>query len=116
MPAVHAALTIEADSYEPRYWLFTDPDNGALVDLTASGFTCSGTVAAQPDGSGQVLLELADVDFRRTNTGRVYYEPDSATTAVWAFRYGYYQFRLAHPSGETVRFAEGSFRVSPALS
>lgn len=115
LPPVVAPLEIAAGSYDPVYWSFADPDSGAAIDLTAPGFSCSGAIASQPDGSGQTLLALADADFRRTNTGRVYFEPDSTTTAAWSFRYGYYQFWIGHPSGETVRFGEGSFRVSPSL-
>lgn len=115
MPAIKAPLLIEAGSYEPQYWLFVDPDTGAPVDLTASGFTAALTVNSSQDGDGVDLLTLTDSSFLRTNNGRVYFQPSSATTSTWTFGSGYYQAELSHPSGETVRFSEGRFVVSPEL-
>lgn len=114
MPAVRENLTIQAGSFEPIYWLVSDPTTGTPLDLT-TGFTVSGAVATRPEGDGDTLLTLTDSNFRRTTTGQVYYEPSSATSAAWTFRYGHYQFELRHPSGQDIRFAEGRFIVSPEI-
>lgn len=115
MPAVKAPLLIEAGSYEPVYWLVTNPDTGAPLDLTASGFSVALTVNSSQDGAGVVLLELADDSFRRTATGRIYFEPTSVESSAWPFNSGYYQAEISHPSGETVRFGQGPFTVDPEL-
>ena len=114
MPAVRKDITIQAGSFEPLYWLISDPTTGDPIDLTA-GFTVSGTVSSRDDGRGVDYLTLADADFRRTTEGRVYFEPDSDTTAAWTFRYGHYQFEIRHPNGQTVRFAEGKMVVDPEV-
>lgn len=115
MPAVRHNLTIQAGSFEPTYWLITDPVTGTPVDLTASGFAVSGVVSTRFNGRGTTLLTLGDTSFRRTTTGRVYYEPASAVSATWEFRSAFYQFELSHPIGQDIRFAEGIFLVSPEL-
>lgn len=115
MPALRNAIRVEAGSYEPRYWVFTDPDSGTPIDLTV-GYTVTGVVSTNSDGTGTRLLTLTDADFRRTNTGRVYYEPSSTTSAAWTFVRGFCQLKLHHPSGETVRFAEGPFHKDPELA
>lgn len=115
MPAIRSTLIVQASSFDPEYWLFTSPDTGTPIDLTAAGFVVSGDVASSAAGDGAVLLALSDTNFRRTATGRVYYEPSSATSAAWTFRRGWYQFYLTHPLGQTVRFSEGRFFVSPKI-
>lgn len=114
MPAVRKDITIQAGSFEPIYWLITDPETGDPIDLT-DGFTASGTVSTREDGHGTVLLTLVNADFRRTTEGHIYYEPSSATSANWAFRNGHYQFELRHPNGQDIRFAEGRFIVDPEV-
>lgn len=115
MPAVRKDLTKEAGSYEPEYWSFTASTTGDPIDLTAPGYSVTGVVSTRSDGNGNTLLTLTDADFRRTDTGRVYFEPSSATTAAWTFRYAHYQFELRHPSGQDIRFAEGRLIVEPEL-
>lgn len=116
MPALRGTLRVEAGSFEPRFWVFTDPDTGDPLDLTQPGYEVTAAVASRPDGSGDILLDLPDNSvWRRTSTGRVYFEPPSVTSAAWTFRSGYCQIELAHPSGETVRFFEGRFVVDPEL-
>lgn len=116
MPAVRKDLTKEAGSFEPEYWSFTNPTTGTPIDLTVPGYSVSGVVSTRSDGNGTTLLTLTDVDFRRTSTGRVYFEPSSATTANWVFGYGHYQFKLKNPAaGKDLRFGEGKFLVEPEL-
>jgi hypothetical protein len=112
VPAVCKDITIQAGSYEPRYWEIRDGITNELLDLTG-GYTVSGVVSSRDDGRGTDYLTLTDADFRRTDNGRIYYEPSSDTTASWTFRYAHYQFELRHPSGQDVRFAEGRFIVDP---
>lgn len=114
MPAIRRDLHIQAGSFERLYWVFTNPDTGDLIDLTA-GYLASGVVSAREDGHGTDYLTLTDDDFRRTATGRVYYEPSSDETATWTFRFAHYQFELTHPAGEDVRFSEGRFLVDPEI-
>lgn len=114
MPAVSKDIVIQAGSFEPEYWTFTDPTTGNVIDLTA-GYTVSGVVSTRSDGLGVDMLVLGDGQFRRTVTGRVYYEPTSATTAAWTFQFGHYQFELRHPNGQDIRFAQGRFIVDPEL-
>lgn len=115
MPALKASLLIEAGSYEPQYWLITDPATGLPTDLTVSGFAAALTVNDSQDGDGTDLLVLTDSSFRRTNTGRVYFQPSSTVSSGWTFGRGYYQVELTHPSGQTVRISEGQFVVSAEL-
>lgn len=116
MPAIVKELRVEAGSFEPQYWTFTNPATGAPLDLTQSGYVVTGAVNAEQDGTGTVLLSLPDNSvWRRTATGRVYFQPHSVTSSTWTFPRGFYQVELAHPSGETVRFGEGPFLVSPEL-
>lgn len=114
MVAIRRDLIIQAGSYEPVYWTFTDPESGSPLNLTA-GYLVSGAVADKSNGHGTVLLLFNDNAFRRTDVGRVYFEPSSAVTASWLFRFGYYQFEIRHPSGQDVRFSEGRFIISPEL-
>jgi len=116
MPALRDALRVEAGSYEPRYWVFTDPATGVPLDLTQPGYEVTAVVADKSDGTGTVLLDLPDNSvWRRTADGRVYFEPHSATSSTWTFRRGYLQAEMSHPSGETVRFLEVPFSVDPEL-
>lgn len=110
------AIWVKAGSYEPRYWLFNDPDTGDLIDLTQPGYEVTGRVADRPDGKGATLLDLPDSSvWRRTADGRCYFEPSSVTSSTWTFRRGYFQAEMAHPSGEAVRFIEELFYVDPEL-
>lgn len=116
MPAVRKDITKEAGSFEPEYWSFTDPTTGTPIDLTTPGYSVTGVVSTRSDGNGTTLLTLTDTDFRRTTSGRVYYEPSSTTTAAWVFSYGYYQFKLKNPiAGKDLRFAEGKLLVEPEV-
>lgn len=116
MPAVRGPILVEAGSFEPQYWTVTDPVTGTPIDLTASGFVVTGRVATKPDGTGVALLLLPDSLWRRTTSGRVYFQPGSAVTAAWTpAMSGFYQAELTHPSGQTVRFAEGRFIVDTRL-
>ena len=114
MTAIRTAIRIEAGSYEPMYWTFTDPDTGEPLDLTA-GYTAGGVVSARSSPGGTHLLTLVDTDFRRTAEGRLYFEPTSVESAGWTFKTGYAQLELTHPSGETVRFHDSRLSVSPEL-
>lgn len=117
MPAARGLLWIEAGSYEPRYWLISDPDTGLPIDLTQSGFAVHGVVADRSDGKGSVLLDLPDSSdaWRRTTDGRIYFQPHSVDSAAWTFRSGHIQIELEHPSGETVRIHEDKLLVDPEL-
>ncbi len=116
MPAVRKDITIYAGSYEPIYWLITNPATGNPIDLTTAGYLVAGVVSMRSDGNGTTLLTLTDADFRRTTTGRVYYEPLSSTSAAWVFSCGHYQFKLINPvAGKDFRFGEGRFMVEPEL-
>lgn len=115
MPAIRADLTIQAGSFERRYWVFHSSDTGEPIDLT-TGYTVSGQVSASSTSPATGLLTLGDSDFRRTSDGRIYYEPPATSSASWTFRRGHYQFEL-HPQSadKDVRFAEGRFLVSPQV-
>jgi hypothetical protein len=114
--AIHAPLKVEAGSFDPLYWVFLDKDTGALLDLTQPGYVVTGAVNERRDGTGATLRVLADGQvWRRTSDGRVYFEPHSADSGAWTFLHGHYQAELSHPSGETYRFIEGPFVVSPEL-
>ncbi|GEL20845.1 hypothetical protein [Pseudonocardia asaccharolytica] len=116
MPAVRADLIVEAGSYEPQYWVITDPDSGQPLDLTAPGYLVHAVVSSREDGTGDVLLDLPDTSvWRRTADGRIYFEPPSALSAGWGAVRGFYQAELSHPAGETVRFSQGRFIVDPEL-
>lgn len=116
MAAVVWDLTIDAGSWEPQYIELRDPTSNTLLDLTAPGYTARMVVATRSDGTGTVLADLADsAVFRRTSTGRLYFEPPTAVTSGWAWRRGHHQIELTHPSGRTVRVAQGQVRVTPEL-
>ena len=116
MPAVRSDLSIEAGSYETWYWTITDPATGALINLTLAGYLVTGAVKTKVDGGTQ-LLALPDATvWRRTVTGRIYFQPNSTLTATWPAMNAYYQAELTHPSGQTVRFTQGRFVVSPEFN
>lgn len=117
MPAITWDITVEAGSYEPSYITITNPDTGAPIDLTQAGYNVSGVVATRDQGDGAVLLTLPSSSpaWRRTATGRIYFEPASAISAAWTFRQGWHHIELTHPSGQTVRVAQGRFVVDPEL-
>lgn len=118
MPAIKWDLSVEAGSWEPEYIVVTDPDSGELLDLTAPGWAVHGVVATRANGSGTVLADLPDGSvWRRTATGRIYFEPTPAQSALWTFRGGYHQVELTPPAGadRTVRIAAGKFVVNPEL-
>lgn len=115
MAALQWDITVEQGSYEPQYITITAPGTGTPIDLTATGYTVAGAVATRRDGTGTVLLNLPDSSWRRTATGRIYFEPSSAVSAGWTFRSGWLQVELSHPSGQTVRVAQGLFSVAPEI-
>lgn len=116
MAAVVWDLTIDAGSWEPQYIELRDPTTNTLLDLTTPGYSARMVVATRSDGGGIVLADLTDsAVFRRTTTGRLYFEPPTAVTSGWAWRRGYHQIELVHPSGRTVRVAQGQVRVNPEL-
>lgn len=112
MAAIRTELRIEGGSFEPLYWVFLDGDTGQLLDLTTPGFNVSGEVYA---GDGNIVLQLVDADFQRTDAGRVYFAPSSATSEAWGFSRAFCQIYLAHPSGRSVRFQDSQFNVSPKI-
>lgn len=110
-------LFIKAGSYEPQKWTVTDPVTNQPLDLTVSGYVVAGVVASHNDGTGTVLIELADNEvWRRTSAGEIFFEPPSAITTLWPAVSAYYQAELSHPSGQAVRFAEGRFVVDSDLN
>lgn len=117
MAAVAWDLTVEAGSWNPSYLILTDPGTGLPLDLTVSGYSARMVVATRSDGTGTVLADLADGQvFRRTTTGRLYFEPPVTLTSGWVWRFGYHQIELSPPAGlPTVRVAEGRVRVRPEL-
>lgn len=117
MAAITWDLTIEAGSWEPQYIVLSDPDTNLPLDLTASGYTARMVVATRSDGAGTVLADLGDEQvFRRTNTGRLYFEPAPEITSGWVWRFGYHQIELTMPTLDLpVRVAAGRVRVSPEL-
>lgn len=117
MSALYADVVVEGGSYEPRFWTFTDPTTGQPLDLTAAGYSVSGSVASRPDGTGTHLLDLPDTTcWQRTTDGRAYFQPPSAVSAAWPKLSGFWQATITHPSGESVRFAEGRFTVNPKIA
>lgn len=117
MAAITWDLTIEAGSWEPQYIVLSDPDTGLPLDLTASGYTARMVVATRSDGTGTVLANLTDGQvFRRTSTGRLYFEPPVAVTSAWSWRFGYHQIELTTPTADRpVRIAFGRLRVLAEL-
>lgn len=126
--AIDWPLLVPAGSYEPQYIVIRLPAPpgsppgtvGDPIDLTAPGWTVTGTVATKPDGRGTALLTLPDGEgsvWRRTAEGRIYFEPLATVTAAWTFRRAFHQVELEPPTGAeyTVRVAAGSFQVSPEL-
>lgn len=112
MPAIKADLNVDAGSYEPMFWTFSDPDTSQVIDLTAAGFLVTGAVYPDEKGLGTKLLDLPDATvWRRTSDGKVYFEPTSALSATWPAMRAFYQVEISHPSGEDVRFSEGKFIV-----
>jgi hypothetical protein len=110
-------LYVKAGSFNPVVWQVNDPATGGPMDLTASGFSVAAVVASRNDGSGAVLLELADADvWRRTAEGQIFFQPPSAMSSEWPSVSAYYQAELTHPSGEDVRFAEGRFVIDTDLT
>lgn len=110
-------LTVEAGSWNPSYIVLSDPDTNLPLDLTAAGYSARMVVATRSDGTGTVLADLDDGDvFRRTSTGRLYFEPPVAITSAWVWRFGYHQIELTMPDlTKPVRVATGRVRVSPDL-
>lgn len=109
MPAVRALIGVEAGSFEPRYWSVTDPTTGTPLDLTAPGYAARMEVE---DNHGVTLLAFTDTTgLRRTASGRIYFEPSSATSRTWPRMRASYQLELSHPSGQTVRIGYGPFSV-----
>lgn len=116
MPAITWDITVEQGSWEPSYIALTDPTTGAPLDLTAPGYSVRGVVATRRDGLGTLLATFPDGEvLRRTATGRLYFEPPTALTAGWSWRRGYHQVELTHPTGQTVRVAQGQILVNPEL-
>lgn len=116
MPAIPWNVTVEQGSWEPSYITVTDPVSGQPLDLTAPGYSVRAVVSTRPDRLGTVLADLPDSpSFRRTAAGRIYFQPEPAVTSGWAWRRGFWQVELAHPTGRTVRIATGQLVVSPEL-
>lgn len=117
MAAITWDLTIEAGSWEPQYIVLSDPDTNQPLDLTASGYTARMVVATRSDGTGTVLADLDDGEvFRRTDSGRLYFEPPVEITSAWVWRFGYHQIELTMPDlTKPVRVATGRVRVRPEL-
>ena len=117
MARKNADLYIRAGSYEPIVWVVTDPDTGDPLDLTGVGYSVAGVVASTNDGSGAVLIELADAEvWARTVDGEIFFQPPSALSTTWPSVTAYYQAELTHPSGQAVRFAEGRFVIDADLN
>ena len=75
-------------------------------------------LVARPDGvRHRRFADLGDEQvFRRTNTGRLYFEPAPEITSGWVWRFGYHQIELTMPTLDLpVRVAAGRVRVSPEL-
>lgn len=112
-----ANLYVKAGSFTPVRWRATDPATGLPLDLTVDGYSVSGTVATERDGSGAKLLDLEDEDvWARTADGWIYFQPASAVSAEWPSVTAYYQAYLHHPGGQKVRFDEDRFIVDTDLS
>lgn len=115
-PAIKWDLYVQAGSWDPQYITLTDPDTREPLDLTAPGFSVHGVVATRTDGQGDILADLPDNSvWRRTTTGRLYFEPDPDLTSTWTFRRGFHQVEITHPVGQPVRIAAGLVLVSPEL-
>lgn len=117
MPAIIWNITVEQGSWEPSYITLTDPVTGTPLDLAAPGYSVHGVVSTRPDKFGTVLADFPDGSvWRRTSTGRIYFEPTPAVTSAWAWVRGYWQIELQMPSVSLpVRVAFGTVRVSPEL-
>jgi len=110
-------LYIRAGSFDPYAWTVTDPATELPIDLTASGYSVTGVVATANDGTGSVLLELADSEvWARTSSGQIFFQPPSDVSTLWPSVSAYYQAELSHPSGQKVRFAQGRFVVDADLN
>ena len=111
MPAARGVIVVEQGSYEPVYWVITDPVTGGPIDLTA-GYT----VAAQVrDGGGVLLHAWTSAQLELTAGGRVYLKTPSVVSSAWSWRIGNYQIELTHPTGETVRIAKDRILVDPEI-
>lgn len=120
MPAIRWDIHVQAGSYDPEYILISDPDTRTPVDLTAPGWEVTCVVASRSDGAGAELLRLPDGPgsvWQRSPDGRLIFAPSSQVSAGWpaTARRAHHQVELAHPSGQTVRVAQGRFRVDPEL-
>lgn len=117
MARKNADLYIRAGSYEPVVWTVTSPTTGLPLDLTGVGYSVAGVVATHSDGTGTVLIELADADvWARTSAGEIFFQPPSSISTLWPSVSAYYQAELTHPSGQKVRFAEGRFSIDSDLN
>jgi len=110
-------LYVRAGSFEPRRWLATHPATGLPLDLTATGYSVSGTVATTNDSGAIKLLDLVDDEvWARTADGEIFFQPPSAVSSEWPSVTAYYQAYLHHPSGQRVRFDDGRFIIDTDLS
>lgn len=110
-------LYIRAGSFEPRKWVATSPATGLPLDLTVSGYSVSGVVSTQNNGTGIKLLDLDDEDvWARTTEGEIFFQPPSTVSAEWPSVSAYYQAYLHHPTGQKVRFDDGRFVVDNDLT
>lgn len=110
-------LYVKAGSFSPMRWPFTDPATGAPLDLTAPGYSVSGTVRTTNDSAGVLLLELVDDEvWARTADGWVYFQPPSVVSSEWPAVAAWYQAYLHHPSGQKVRFDEDRFIIDTDFS
>jgi len=111
MPITTAGWTIPAGSYEAVSWTVTDPDTGALRDLTQPGWSVVGGIVERH--GGPVVHSWPDTAFTRTAAGVVRLVVPGSVSTGWVFHSGWFQVELSHPAGGPVRITALADRGCP---
>jgi len=114
MPIESGVWTIPAGSYEAAVWTVTDPDTGALLDLTQPGWSVVGGIVERY--GGPAVHSWTDSAFTRTSTGIVRLVIPGSVSTLWMFRSGWFQVELTHPVGGPVRFKDFRLIVTPEIN
>jgi len=114
MPITTAGWTIPAGSYEAVSWTVTDPDTGALLDLTQPGWSVVGGIVERQ--GGPVVHFWPDSAFTRTAAGVVRLVVPGSVSTLWMFRSGWFQIELTHPVGGPVRIEDLRLIVTPEIN
>jgi len=114
MPITTAGWTIPAGSYESVSWTVTDPNTGALLDLTQPGWSVAGGIVERY--GGPVVHSWTDSAFTRTAAGIVRLVVPGSVSTLWMFRAGWFQIELTHPVGGPVRIEDLRLIVTPEIN